>query len=1140
MNNIQKFLSSLNSHEAFKQYYTEDVCQITGVPTQAFTGFFFNHVLNQPNKKNYCLLFSSEKDAQHVFDELKLFFASLPRLQESFQLLLFPSWGLLPYSYSKPDSEKEGLRAGVLSHLLSHSVQKKIVVTSIDSLLIRTPQPEVFKNTQILLKKNMEITMTSIYKFLEMYGYERVEIVEKPAHYTSKGGIIDIFCPAYFNPIRLDFFGDQLESLRFFDPLNQTSLEEISEWLLSPRRDLPFNKQTIETIFAHEEYQTMLKTLGNQAQKSPLAISEENDVISSDAGFWELYPLGMKTTSLFDYFEQSTVFVCRDYENILSRIEHFFEERNILFERSEKGITLKPEKLFISKDEFLAETNKMKKIEILSTPRTKDDFSLQLSDAPSFKGRVSQWVDYLKKTLSINQKIFLSVSSSAQKARINHILSAYNINSDELHFLETPLMEGLCWSNGTLFTEKEIFGRSVRGFRRISKNNTEVIKSFVDLSEGDNVVHVNYGIGKFIGLKRMQIRGFDRDFLELAYAGNDKLFIPLEQLELVHRYIGSTENPTLDYLGARSSWQKTREKVRGAIEKLAEELLTLYAKREKSRGVAFPPDSAFQEEFEAAFPYEETEDQISAITDIKKDMELARPMDRLICGDVGYGKTEVGIRVAFKSVMSGRQVAILCPTTILAFQHFHTFCDRFKDYPINIDFISRFRTSFEIKEIKKKIKMGGIDIIIGTHALLGKDIRYKNIGLLIIDEEQKFGVLHKEAIRKIRSNVDTITLTATPIPRTLQMSLVGIRDLSLIEIPPRNRKKVKTYVLSDNDHILKRAIRDEIERDGQVFVLHNKVRTIEMEADRIRKLCPKVSLAVLHGQMPEDNIENVVLDFYNKAYDILLCTTIIESGIDMPNVNTLIVLNAHMFGLSQLYQLKGRVGRSDRQAHAYLFYPSKAILTEIASKRLNTLQEYDELGAGFKVAMKDLEIRGAGNMLGKEQSGDIVAIGFELYIHMLREKLKSISPNEDESETSLMIPQSFYIPDEYIRDTRQKMEFYKKMSSVSDISTLRQLEKELRDRFGVLPQQMLNLLYTEEIKILVNDLKFDRIEWDTTKFSLMASSQTKISMEVFTEFVQNDQRIQLDPKDPRMILFSPYKKEIEHALYEMKEILKMW
>ncbi len=1140
MNDIQRFVNSLCSHETFEKYHTQGVSRITGVPVQAFTGFFCNHLLSQSSSQDYCLLFVSEKEAQQIFDELRIFFESLPNLQKSFQLLFFPSWGLLPYNYSKPDSQREGLRAGVLSHLLSNSVQRKILVTFTESLLVRTPQPEAFKNTQIILKKGMEISMKMIYEFLEAYGYERVEIVEKSAHYSSKGGIIDIFCPAYFNPIRLDFFGDQLESLRFFDPLNQTSLEEVSEWLLSPRRDLPLDKQIIEAISSHAEYQDLRKALGDEAKEPPLIISEKHGALSSYAGFWELYPLGVKTTSLFDYFKQTPVFVFRDYENILSRIDHFFEERNILFERNRKNITLKPERLFISKSEFIEQTGEAKKIEILSTPRTKEDFSLKLSDAPSFKGRISQWVDYLQKTLSMNQQIFVSVSVRAQRERINHILSSYNIDPDDLYFLETPLREGLRWSDGILFTEKEIFGRSVRGLRRIPKSNTEIIESFVDLSEGDNVVHVNYGIGKFIGLKRMQIRGFDRDFLELAYAGNDKLFIPLEQLSLVHRYIGSTEHPTLDYLGARSSWQKKREKVRGGIEKLAEELLTLYAKREKSKGVAFPPDSAFQEEFEAAFPYEETEDQISAITDIKKDMELARPMDRLICGDVGYGKTEVGIRVAFKTVISGRQVAVLCPTTILAFQHFRTFCERFKDYPINIDFISRFKTHSETKDIKEKIKRGGVDIIIGTHALLGKDIRYKNIGLLIIDEEQKFGVLHKEAIRKIRFNVDTITLTATPIPRTLQMSLVGVRDLSLIETPPRNRKKVKTYVLSEDDQIFKRAVFEETERGGQVFLLHNKVRTIEMEAHRIRKLCPKVRLAVLHGQMPEDTIEDVLLDFYNKNYEILLCTTIIESGIDMPNVNTLIVLNAHMFGLSQLYQLKGRVGRSDRQAYAYFFYPPKIVLTEIASKRLNTLQEYDELGAGFKVAMKDLEIRGAGNMLGKEQSGDIVAVGFELYVHMLREKLKSVIPDENDSETSFVIPQSFYIPDEYIRDTRQKMEFYKKMSSASEVSILQHLEKELRDRFGVLPKQMLNLLYTEEVRILVNDLKFDKIEWNTTTFVLTASPQTRISMGVFTEFIQNDKRIQLDPKDPRIILFSPHKKEIEHALFEMKEILKMW
>ncbi len=1141
MNNIQEFLASFGSHEALQEYYNgkERVSSTVKIPAQAFSVFFFTYLKNQLKKNNYLLIFASEKEAQEAFDELKSLFNSLPKLKNNFDIFFFPTWGLLPNSYSKPSAEKEGVRAGVMSRLLSSVDQRSIIVTSIDALLIRTPQPMEFKNSQILLREGMEISMKELHKFLEQNNYERVDIVEKPAHYSLKGGIVDIFCPRYFNPIRLDFFGDHLEMLRFFDPLNQTSLDKVSEWLLSPRRDLPLDKQKIEMIIEHPEYQSILKKLGSEVEKPPFSIPEKINSVFSYAGFWDMYPLCMKTGSLFDYFSEQPILICRDYQKLLVRIDYFFEEQKIFFERNKNRITLQPEKLFLSKDEFLKKSD-LTKIEILSTSQKKDTFSLNLSETQSFKGRVSQWVEYLQEILGKTQKIFISVASIAQKERLNHILSAYNVNSEALYFIETPLREGFAWSSGMLFTEKEIFGKSVRGLSRISQSNTEVIKSFVDLSEGDYVVHINYGIGKFIGLRRMQIRNFDRDFLELAYAGNDKLFIPLEQLGLVHRYIGSTENIIIDSIGARSSWRKTKNKVRAAIEELSDELLTLYAKREKSKGVPFPQDTIFQEEFEAAFPYEETEDQISAITEIKKDMESERPMDRLICGDVGYGKTEVGIRAAFKAVMAGKQVAVLCPTTILAFQHFRTFCDRFKNYPVNVDFISRLKTILEIKQLKEKIKIGGVDIVIGTHALLGNDIKYKNIGLLIVDEEQKFGVSHKETIRKIRSNIDTITLTATPIPRTLQMSLVGIRNLSLIEVAPRNRKKVETYVLSEDEEVLKEAISKEIERSGQIFLLYNKVKTIEVKANRIRNLCPKARVAVLHGQMSERAVENVMLDFDCRRYDVLLCTTIIESGIDMPNVNTLIVLNAHTFGLSQLYQLRGRVGRSDRQAYAYFFYPSNMVLSEVASKRLSTLQEYDELGSGFKIAMKDLEIRGAGNILGREQSGDIMVVGFELYMQMLHEKLKSTKVHQEELEALIVIPQNFFIPDEYIKDTRQKMEFYKKMASAFELNVLQKLEAELKDRFGKLPEQMLNLLYTEEIRILINTLKFDKLEWNGTIFILTASSQTNISMKVFSNLIKSDDRIQLDPQSSNIILFSPKKKDINHALYEIKEILKLW
>ena len=1127
--NLILFFKSLSQHPAFQDLEQLEHKKIRGLPFSSLSSFLYLCLQRSMIIDNCLLIIPSEKECKQIYEEFKFFFSSIedPDINKKFEIFFFPNWGILPYSYGKPDPEKEGSRSRLLSFLSLDKPKKVFVFSTVDALLIKTSLPSNYLNSRFYIQISQELSISDIQKYLNRYDYERLEIVEKPGEYSIKGGLIDIFCPGYFDPIRIDFFGDTVESICFFDPLSQNSLKPLSEICIFPRHDLIVEKGLSKKVFQSKEYK---KFSSIPDAENPLCLQN----IDHLEGMWDLYPLVMETTSIFEHFKNKLQLIFWDKKSSISRSYSFIKEQEIFYDRAKKKLKANPESLFVDPEQFEKMTSDS--IEFLPAGEERNDLSLELRETVSFKGRVSDWIAYLR-DIPAEDQVFISIISQPQKDRIKRLMASYQLNLERITFLEAPFKSGFLWQKGVLFTNKEIFGKQIK-LKNISKSSTKPIDSFTDLSEGDHIVHINYGIGKFIRLKRMDIRGYQRDFLELVYADKDKLFLPLEQLNVIHRYIGSSENPALDRLDKRSSWERRKARAKESIQRIAEELLEFYAKREQSKGIVFPSDSIFQEEFEASFEHEETEDQIKVINEIKEDMESIRPMNRLVCGDVGYGKTEMAVRASFKAVMAGRQVAILCPTTILAFQHFRTFQKRFQGYPININFISRFKSNHQIKQIKADLQGGGIDIIIGTHALLGKDIHYKNLGLFVIDEEQKFGVTHKENIKKIKANIDTLTMTATPIPRTLQISLTGIKDISLIEMPPRNRKKIETYVLTEDEELLKQAILKELDRHGQVYILHNQVKTISVQAYKLRKLLPKERITIIHGQMQEEMIESIMLDFYNHLYDILICTTIIESGIDIPNVNTLIVLNAHTFGLSQLYQLKGRVGRSERQAYAYFFYPKSINLTETASKRLNTLQDYDQLGAGFKIAMKDLEIRGAGNILGREQSGDIMDVGFEVYIQLLNEKLHQMEePQETMFETTVIIPQDFFIPDDYIKNIRQKMEFYKKMASALSLEELDKLRRQLVDQFGEMPEQIKCMLQSEKIRILAGNLKLEKVIWNGTLFSLEVAPLTSMNMDSFVDLTKNDSRIKLDPKNPKIIFFAPKKDNIYSSMEEMIKVL---
>ncbi len=675
--------------------------------------------------------------------------------------------------------------------------------------------------------------------------------------------------------------------------------------------------------------------------------------------------------------------------------------------------------------------------------------------------------------------------------------------------------EGWSWPEDDfhVWTDADIFGRGYKRRSRFKKTASAPLESFIDLKEGDHVVHVNHGVGKFVKLERVKAAGRERDFLVLEYADEDRLFVPLDQISMVQRYLSSSDKPRLDSLG-KSSFKKIKERVQQRIEELAQNLIEIYAMRMAKKGFSFPPDSAWQDEFEAAFQFDETPDQMTAIEAVKTDMETPRPMDRLICGDVGYGKTEVAIRAVFKAIMAGRQAVLIAPTTILALQHFRVFKERFRDYPINVDWISRFRTQKEVTAVKKALREGDVDLVVGTHALLSEDVRPRNLGLLVVDEEQRFGVTHKEAIKSMKKLVDVLTLSATPIPRTLHMSLVGIRDLSVIQTPPRDRLPVRTYVMEDSDAVLREAVMRELERGGQVFFLHNRIETIEAAAHRIRNLVPRASYTILPGRMMEEQIEDTLLDFVEKKYDVLVTTTIIESGIDMPNVNTLIVDRADHFGLSQLYQIRGRVGRSNRQAYAYMFYSRDRVMNEQAQKRLNTIQEYQELGSGFKVAMRDLEIRGAGNILGKEQSGDIMDVGYELYVKLLESAVKRLQGSADDAEVrcTLGLNVDYLLPEEYIADTRQRIEFYKRFEAALEPAEVERLQGEMTDRFGRMPEIAENFVQVERIRVLAGIAGFQSLmEEPGNRVRLTAGDSFKVPPAHVVGIMKKNTRLSLMP-----------------------------
>ncbi len=986
-----------------------------------------------------------------------------------------PELEVLPYERLSPDPTTLHQRLRVLS-ALSCSVEESssLIVASLGAVVQKTLRVRDFQKAIKWVQRGMGADLKELVSYLHSLGYRLEEVVESPGTMAFRGGILDFYSPSSDFPVRLEFFGQQIETLRYFDPATQRSIRFTESALIVPAQEM---------LPSRPEAEQAIKLLDFSNCSPGLKARFEEELESLVEGNWfegmEFYAPLFNKGVLTDFLPPGSLIVLDSPELIKKEFSELeAQEENMRKDRVSRGeLPQNFPRPHLSESEFWVGLGARPKLLL-------DEWGeqLPLKPAPVYSGRLSTFLTEIRKRLEENQRV---VIISQQAERLAELLQEQDIlvasqaemeqppSPGQLSLVQGAVSGGWEMDRTLVFSDAELFGLAKPPPRRLGRRKVGEGLLLSELSPGDLVVHVDHGIAKFSGLTRLTIDGVEREYLLLEYAEGDRLYVPSDQVDRLSRYIGpGGQLPALTRLKTRD-WARTKQRVRRATEELAKELLELYAAREVSPGFAFSPDTLWQRELEASFPYPETPDQMETIREVKKDMENPRPMDRLILGDVGYGKTEIALRAAFKAVMDGRQVALLVPTTVLAQQHFNTFRERLQPFPVRVEVLSRFRSRREQREVVEGLKTGAVDICIGTHRLLQKDVSFKNLGLVIVDEEQKFGVVHKEKLKKLRCEVDVLTLSATPIPRTLHMALVGLRDLSTMETPPEGRLPVETYVGEKSWELIREAILRELRRGGQVFFVHNRVRNIGRVAEELRRLVPEARVGIAHGQLREDELERVMLDFLERRIDVLVCTTIVESGLDLPNVNTLIVDQADRLGLTQLYHLRGRVGRGMVRAYAYFLYERGKRLTEPARKRLRTIREASSLGSGFRIALKDLEIRGAGNLLGREQSGHIGAVGFELYSRLLAEVVERLKaeregrkPTPRPTFPTVDLPLPAYLPEEYVPGMSLRLALYQRLADAQCLQVLDELEQELVDRFGPLPPPARNLLYLVRLRVL--------------------------------------------------------------------------
>jgi len=1051
-------------------------------------------------------------------------------------IVSLPTRDVLPFQNLSPHPEIQEERAVALWKIATGAVS--ILVSPIASTALRLRSAEYYADLARSVRRSETLDVDPLLRHLNTIGYTATDVVEMPGEYALRGGILDVYSPEADRPLRIEFFGDEVESIRKFDPATQRSSSPVDEALLLPLTETPVDEQLLGAIHAR------------LSGKRVTGAEEVVEQAVRSAGVtvfpgWEFYaPVAGADRTVFDLLPNAVVLTDEpsslkdEFDRVWSRIEEAHE-------RSGVGNLVRPTDLYLPPDNWWQRLGTFRggDLEHLEISRAGEAESISFHTQPAqrFHGSIPAMLEEVGKQIAAENRVLIAVPNLGEVERLADVFSensaSFRLGSrtrggesyaDETSYfagevLTTTLAKAYVPDGAVLpdahlaiFGARDLFDESesvVSRPQRQKSKTSAFLSDFRDLQVGDYVVHVEHGIGQYQGLKEINQGDGAVEFMLLEYADAARLYVPLTRLDLIQKYRSSEgAKPALNHLGS-AAWAKTKARVRKAMKDMADELLKLYAQRSAAKGHAFSSDNQFMREFEDAFAFTETEDQSYAIADVKRDMESSQPMDRLLCGDVGYGKTEIAMRAGFKAVNDNRQVAVLAPTTVLAFQHFETFKQRFAAFPVNIEMISRFRTAKQQKEILQKVEAGKVDILIGTHRLLSKDIKFADLGLLVVDEEQRFGVRHKERLKQMRKEVDVLTMSATPIPRTLHMSLVGLRDMSVIETPPKDRMAIQTVVASWDEKLIRSSIEQELDRGGQVYFLHNRVETIWEIAAKLQELVPKARIIVGHGQMGEGELEKVMLKFMHHEADILVATTIIENGLDIPLCNTIIINRADRFGLSELYQLRGRVGRSNRRAYAYLLIPADAELTPIARRRLAALKEFSDLGAGFKIAALDLELRGAGNLLGGEQSGHIEAVGFELYTQMLDRAVREMKGEAVAEETAIQLNLglNIRIPADYIREENQRLRMYKRVAGVETESQLRDVTSELQDRYGEPPAAVRNLLEYASLKLLGTRVGVSGIERKRDLVTIKFRPDAVIDPAKLARFVSSQPGSQFSP-----------------------------
>ncbi|MEB7815314.1 transcription-repair coupling factor [Staphylococcus xylosus] len=1081
---ITEYINEDKRYQELNEVFGKEQVLVTGLSGAAKATIIAEKYLN--SSKQLLIVTNNLYQADKLESDLTQFV-------EEQDIYKYPMQDIMTEEFSTQSPQFMSERVRTLTALAQE--KRGLFIVPLNGLKKWLTPVEMWKSHQLTLSVGDDIDIDDFLNKLVNMGYRRESVVSHIGEFSLRGGIIDIY-PLIGSPVRIELFDTEVDSIRDFDVETQRSQENVEEVNITTASDyiitedvLNHTKQKLKEAYEYTRPK-IDKAVRNELKETyeSFQLFEssmlDHQVLRRLVAFMYQQP-----TTIIDYFKDDAIVAVDEYNRIketetalISEADEFMQ--NLI--ESGKGFI---DQSFLQYDAF---ENQLKSYPVTYFTLFTATMSVELNEiikfsckpVQQFYGQYDIMRSEFQRFIQNDYTVVVLAETEVKKERIQSMLNEMHIPT----FIDTPthrneggsaiitegsLSEGfeLPYMQLVVVTERELFKSKQKKKPKQQKTltNAEKIKSYQDLKVGDYIVHVHHGVGRYLGVETLEVGGVHKDYIKLQYKGTDQLFVPVDQMDQVQKYVASEDKtPRLNKLGG-TEWKKTKAKVQQSVEDMADELIELYKAREMSVGYQFGPDTAEQNDFEIDFPYELTPDQSKSIEEIKKDMEIERPMDRLLCGDVGYGKTEVAVRAAFKAVMEGKQVAFLVPTTILAQQHYETLIERMQDFPIEVQLISRFRTAKEIKKTKEGLESGFVDIIVGTHKLLGKDIHYKDLGLLIVDEEQRFGVRHKERIKSLKNNVDVLTLTATPIPRTLHMSMLGVRDLSVIETPPENRFPVQTYVLEQNTNFIKEALERELSRDGQVFYLYNKVQSIYEKREQLQMLMPDANIGVAHGQMNERDLEETMLSFINHEYDIIVTTTIIETGVDVPNANTLIIEDADRFGLSQLYQLRGRVGRSSRIGYAYFLHPTNKVLSETAEDRLQAIKEFTELGSGFKIAMRDLNIRGAGNLLGKQQHGFIDSVGFDLYSQMLEEAVNEkrgvTDEKQDAPEVEIELNIDAYLPAEYIQNEEAKIEIYKKLRKIETEAQLMDVKDELIDRFNDYPVEVERLLEMMEIKV---------------------------------------------------------------------------